>query len=45
MVGIRPKQFVDQHDYHVMKEGNIQDTYDHTYDTYDHWPISWLNSK
>ena len=28
-VGIRPKQFVDQHDYHIMKQGNAQDTYDH----------------
>ena len=29
MVGIRPKQIVDQHDYHVMKQGKVQDTYDH----------------
>ena len=29
MVGIRPKQFVDQHDYHVVKKGKVQDTYDH----------------
>ena len=29
MAGIRPKQFVDQHDYHVMKQGTVQDTYDH----------------
>ena len=25
MAGIRPKQFIDQHDYHVMKQGKEQD--------------------
>ena len=29
MAGIRPKQFVDQHDYHVMKQDEVQDTYEH----------------
>ena len=29
MVGIRPKQFVDQHDYYVIKKGKVQDIYDH----------------
>ena len=28
-VGIRPKQFVDQHDYHVMKQSKVQGAYDH----------------
>ena len=26
MVGIRPKQFVDQHDYHIMKQSKVQGT-------------------
>ena len=29
MVGIRPKQFVDQHDYHKMKQSKVQGIYDH----------------
>ena len=29
MVGIRPKQFVDQHDYHIMKQSKGQGIYDH----------------
>ena len=29
MVEIRPKQFVDQHDYHIMKQCTVQNTYDH----------------
>ena len=29
MVGIRPKQFVDQNDYHVMKQSKVQGAYDH----------------
>ena len=28
MVGLRTKQFVDQHDYHVMKQGKVQDMHD-----------------
>ena len=27
-VGLRPKQFVDQHDYHVMEQGKVQITHD-----------------
>ena len=26
-VGLRPKQFMDEHDYHEMEKGNIQDTH------------------
>ena len=29
MVGIWPKQYVDQHDYHVMKQSKVKGTYDH----------------
>ena len=28
MVGLRPKQFIDQHDYHEMKQGKVQVTQD-----------------
>ena len=28
MVGLKPKQFVDHHDYHIMKQGKFQDTHD-----------------
>ena len=28
MLGIRPKPFVNQHDYHVMKQSEIQGPYD-----------------
>ena len=28
MVGLRPKQFVDQHDYQIMEQGKVQDTCD-----------------
>ena len=28
MVGIRPKQFVNHHNYHVMKESKVQSPYD-----------------
>ena len=28
-VGIRPKQFVDKHDYHVMKQSKAQGKYYH----------------
>ena len=27
-VGIRPKQFVEQHDYHIVEQGKVQDTHD-----------------
>ena len=27
-VGLIPKQFVDQNDYHVMEQGKVQDTHD-----------------
>ena len=29
MVGIRPKPFVNQHNYHVMKQSKVHGTYDH----------------
>ena len=29
MVEVRPNQSVDQHDYHIMKQGKVQDTHDH----------------
>ena len=28
MVGLRLKQFVDQHDYYIMEQGKVQDTHD-----------------
>ena len=28
MVGLRLKQFVHQQDYHIMKQGKVQDTFD-----------------
>ena len=28
VVGLRPKQFVDQHDYHIMELGKVQDSHD-----------------
>ena len=28
-MGIRPRQFVDQLDYHVMKQSTVQGAYDH----------------
>ena len=32
IAGIRPKQFVDQHDYHISKQGKVQDISDHDSD-------------
>ena len=29
MVGVRPKLFANQHDYHVMKERKVQGAYEH----------------
>ena len=26
--GLRSKQFIDQHDYHKIKQGKVQDTHD-----------------
>ena len=31
MVELRQKQFVDQHDYHIMKQGKVEDTHNDRY--------------
>ena len=28
LAGLRQKQFLDHHDYHIMKQGKVQDTHD-----------------
>ena len=29
MIGVRPKPFVKEHNYHVMKQSKVQGAYDH----------------